>query len=551
MLVRDYDNQSADVSQAAASDATEAIRPRRLAIERGLFALYALMISAGIARHAMFCDEAHAWLIARDSHSLAGLVRNLRYEGHPVLWYLLLWVPSHLSWNPVGAEIAQGVLASLGGALLIAMRRLPLRIRALALFSSFFLYDAGIIARNYMIAMVMLMAAAHLLLSSQRRLWLGATALALAIQSHFLAIPVAITLFFFLIVLPLRKEAGSWMRVMLSPRFLGTSAMIAVSLAAAYFTIRPPADVAGPRTAREGQFRSDSRNLILAAENAVQLLLPVRDLVEAGMPKGIFHTEHPSGQQSAAGAPAGDKGDASGLAPIHPRAAVLSALVLLAVFFALRTWTARMFLAVCLALSFQAEAATLGFPLETRYVSFCFVAVLLSFFIDASMRPDAAPLRLPKWTAAAMAAALTVQAAAGLWLWTQCILRPYSDSRETADWIRTHGLRENPLLLEREALAPAVLAYLERPNAYGAECHCEISFVLWRKAAGEGPSPPLSRDDVRLARAGSPLPVTLVAQRLLSPEEAGKLSVRLIHEGAPNPVISDERFFVYEQEDSQ
>jgi hypothetical protein len=550
VLASRYDDRLDDVSQATAGDAQEAVQPRRLALEWILFAVYAFMIAVGALGHAMFRDEAQAWLIARDSHNLAELVHNLRYEGHPVLWYLLLYVPAHFSWNPVSAVMMQAFLACLGGALVITMRRLPLWMRGLTLFSSYFLYDAGIIARNYMIAMVLLMLAAHFLLAEQRRLWLGAVALALTIQAHFLAIPVAVSLFLWLILIPLQRNAGGWPRLMRSPRFLGTSAIIAASLAGAYFTIRPPADVAGPRSAREGQFRSNSRNLMLAEENAVQVMIPVRDLIEAGVPKVFFHTKHLSRQQDAAGALVADQGRVSGLAPVHPQAAALSALVLLAVFFALRTWTARTFLAVSLALSFQALAATLGFPLETRYLSFCFLAVLLSFLIDASVRPAAVPLRLPTWAAAAMIAALTLQAISGLWLWTQCLTRPYSDSRETSRWVRAHGLAANPLLLENEALASAVVAYLERPHAYGAECHCNASFVLWKKATAERQSPALSGQDLSAARAGSQLPVVLIASRPLSTDEEDKLSLRFIHDGAPNPVVDTERFFVYEQEGS-
>ncbi len=39
-----------------------------------------------ILTHALWQDEWQAWLLARDSRSLAELFHNLRYEGHPALW---------------------------------------------------------------------------------------------------------------------------------------------------------------------------------------------------------------------------------------------------------------------------------------------------------------------------------------------------------------------------------------------------------------------------------------------------------------------------------
>src|SRR5690242_13054728 len=41
--------------------------------------------------HVMWRDELQAWMIARESHSLAELFYNARYEGHPALWFLLLY----------------------------------------------------------------------------------------------------------------------------------------------------------------------------------------------------------------------------------------------------------------------------------------------------------------------------------------------------------------------------------------------------------------------------------------------------------------------------
>ena len=42
-------------------------------------------------QHAMWRYEMQAWLLARDSQTLGDLFFNLRYEGHPALWHLLLW----------------------------------------------------------------------------------------------------------------------------------------------------------------------------------------------------------------------------------------------------------------------------------------------------------------------------------------------------------------------------------------------------------------------------------------------------------------------------
>src|SRR5688572_19125283 len=58
-----------------------------------------------VAFHEPWRDELHAWLFARNSSSLLDLAHNLRYEGHPILWYLPLWGLARLTANPVAMQV--------------------------------------------------------------------------------------------------------------------------------------------------------------------------------------------------------------------------------------------------------------------------------------------------------------------------------------------------------------------------------------------------------------------------------------------------------------
>ncbi len=53
-----------------------------------------------IFHHPLWQDEWQAWLVVRDSPSLFELFRNLRYEGHPALWYLVLYPLSRVTTQP-------------------------------------------------------------------------------------------------------------------------------------------------------------------------------------------------------------------------------------------------------------------------------------------------------------------------------------------------------------------------------------------------------------------------------------------------------------------
>jgi hypothetical protein len=45
----------------------------------------------------MWLDELQAWLIARDSSSVIDLFKNLKYEGHPGLWHICLYLISRFN----------------------------------------------------------------------------------------------------------------------------------------------------------------------------------------------------------------------------------------------------------------------------------------------------------------------------------------------------------------------------------------------------------------------------------------------------------------------
>src|SRR6186713_2082848 len=59
-----------------------------------VFIFYIIVSSLALFHHELWGDELHSWNIAKASNSFSDLISNTRYEGHPPLWYSLLWVIS-------------------------------------------------------------------------------------------------------------------------------------------------------------------------------------------------------------------------------------------------------------------------------------------------------------------------------------------------------------------------------------------------------------------------------------------------------------------------
>ena len=66
----------------------------------------------GVFNHEMWRDELQAWMIARDSSSLIDLYNNLRYEGHPSLWYIFLYAITRFTDNPLAMQLFHLLIAS-------------------------------------------------------------------------------------------------------------------------------------------------------------------------------------------------------------------------------------------------------------------------------------------------------------------------------------------------------------------------------------------------------------------------------------------------------
>lgn len=98
--------------------------------------------------HEPWTDEADSWLVARDG-GFWGILNGARLRGTPILWYLLQLIPAQLGlpyWT-------QGILSLLIGdalaAVIIFRAPFPYLIRVLLVFSSHYAFEYSIIARNY------------------------------------------------------------------------------------------------------------------------------------------------------------------------------------------------------------------------------------------------------------------------------------------------------------------------------------------------------------------------------------------------------------------
>lgn len=116
---------------------------------------YALVVGLGLAHHEIWMDEAHHWLVPRDSSTLWEMLQSLRYEGHPGLWNVILYFSSFLSEEVWMMQLLHGLLATSTIYLLSVHSPFPIWVKWLLPFGYFTLFEYGMISRNYALAFLL------------------------------------------------------------------------------------------------------------------------------------------------------------------------------------------------------------------------------------------------------------------------------------------------------------------------------------------------------------------------------------------------------------
>ena len=113
--------------------------------------LYFVFVAVTIAFHEIWFDEMQAWLIAKDSNSLSELFQNLSYDGHPLLWYIPLYLLSRITHNPAAMQFLHLVIATFAAYVFLKFASFTRLQKLLFIFGYFPVYEYAVISRNYAI----------------------------------------------------------------------------------------------------------------------------------------------------------------------------------------------------------------------------------------------------------------------------------------------------------------------------------------------------------------------------------------------------------------
>lgn len=127
-----------------------------------LLALWLAVVVILATRHEFWRDEVRALSLVRAASSPLDLIVLIRHEGHPVLWYVLLYMGHLLGDIPLALPVTSIVIAFAAIAIFVFCSPFSLWWKSLFMFGCLPLYEYAVMARNYGISMLLLFVVAVL-----------------------------------------------------------------------------------------------------------------------------------------------------------------------------------------------------------------------------------------------------------------------------------------------------------------------------------------------------------------------------------------------------
>ncbi len=127
-----------------------------------LLSLLAILINFVLMlTHEAWRDEAQAWLISRDLSPIE-MIRQMSYEGHPVLWYFILAPFSKLGFPYITINIISFIIMSVCILLIAYKSPFDLFTKICIIFSEMCIYHYAVVSRSYCLcALFIILIAIH------------------------------------------------------------------------------------------------------------------------------------------------------------------------------------------------------------------------------------------------------------------------------------------------------------------------------------------------------------------------------------------------------
>ena len=437
-----------------------------------------------LAHHVMWRDELNALAITWASPTIPSLFWHIHHEGHPWLWYVILWIPSRFTHSVLVLKVIQGIVST--AIILFVAFRSPFRTweKALVLAGYFFVFEYTVVSRMYGVMLLLFVVYLWRRTTRPESPILSAVLLGLIASVDTIGIILSFALL-------LEYAYTASVRRQTSPLFSRNAAIsalatyIAITLFAIW-TAKPAADVSWRTTGKPFAFVKDMNYLYETfLHYSVLSFLPVKS------PRSNFFWN-----------PMLHRGSVAYSIPML--------IVLGAIYFSFRGHRGLL-----LMIAFTILAGTalgyLIYPGSERHFGVVFLVFLAAAWIVRAEDP-AILLPIPIYILLAISALSSVWAVIGSWK------RPFSYNRAAAKWIVANHLEHMPLVGEEDTSVVGIAEILDRP-IYQLECSCEDTYLLFSSRRDNYTTAEAPQRILQAAHFYNDQPLLFVLVHRMKPEE--------------------------------
>ncbi len=422
--------------------------------------IFSVLGLIGILNHSMWRDELNPWLIVRDSESFGDLITNIRYEGHPVLWYFSLAILIRIVDNPIIMQIFHLAISVASVTLFCLYSPFNYQQKFLFSFGFFPFYEYLLISRNY--AFSMLFVFVFCTVFSSRKITYAYLAILLSLLANSSAYGLLVSFSLSLTLLAefcFDSEHRQHYFSQSQKYDLFLSILIIIfSFILSIYIITPPTD----------------SYLHGGLNNGWLLQLDIRHLLKSiGRIFGSYLL----------------------IIPQHKRWLDLIVCAIITLFIVILTFIKLSkkpvpfffyFIGNCVIFAFT-YLRFAGMPRHFGHFYLVLIAALwlASYYQEStvllnkfSIRPNSI-IFVQKWHHIALMLILYVQCAGGIYSFSRDLVVPFSASRETAQYIKKSGLDNEFIVASRDANMAPLSGYLNR-KFYYPELQKMGSFTLFK-----------------------------------------------------------------------
>ncbi|HZQ43743.1 MAG TPA: hypothetical protein VFA99_10860 [Acidobacteriaceae bacterium] len=444
------------------------------------------VIYVELVHHVLWRDELNALGIVWASPTIPSLFWHVHHEGHPWLWYMVLWIPSRFTQSVLVLKWVQGIVST--AIILFVALRSPFRRweKALLLAGYFFVFEYTVLSRMY--GVMLLAFVIYMYRRVKHRDSPIGSAVLLGVMASVDTIGIILSLALLLEYACATYRSG---RLFFSRRAAAIALGVYAAITAfAVWSAKPAKDISWRTTGRPFAEAKDMSHLYEAF-----LRYTILPFLSVKSPRSHFFWN-----------------------PWLHRdllAYTLPMLVILAMIY----WAFRSRWNLLVMIGATIVAGTLLshliYPGSERHFGVVFLAFVAAAWIVRAEHP-AELLPWPVYVLLGVSALCSIWAVAGQWV------RPFSYDKAAAEWIVQNHLEGMPLVAEGDTSAVGVAEYLRRP-VYMIECSCVDTYLLFSSRRDNFTDADAPARILQAERFYHDQPLLFLREYEMKPEEAAAL----------------------------